>query len=312
MILQTLQDCARGIGFSAFGVAPAIDEVRRRFPWAQSVICVALSYLPPQECPSDDRPRGVVARFARSLDYHLVLKEKLSGLCEAIRQECPNSVLEICVDTTPIPERKLAVLSGVGFRGWNANIYVDGSGSWVVLGEIITDLRLSPGATRVLDTCYECGECIRQCPTRAIIRPYQVDRNLCLSGVTQHRGIIALELRAKLDNRVYGCDVCQEVCPLNQGIMPATPEFAQPLFPGAYPDLIELISLNEKDFQARVRGSSIGWIGRDTIRRNAAVAAGNLRSKETLPALEKLAEEANPVLAEHALWAIGRIEAQSY
>ncbi|MDH7600946.1 MAG: tRNA epoxyqueuosine(34) reductase QueG [Armatimonadota bacterium] len=307
MILDKIQSRAQNLGLAAVGVAPAVEEVLARFPWAQSVICAALSYLPPEEPPPDARPRGLVARFARGVDYHLVLRQKLQSLREIILGIYPDALAEVCVDTTRIPERKLAVLSGIGFRGWNANVFVGDNGSWVVLGEIVTDLRLPPNPNPQQNKCAECKECMKRCPTQAIKQPYVVDRNLCLSDVTQRRGVIPPELRLKLGNRVYGCDVCQEVCPLNRDVAPSTPEFARRVFPGAHPDLIELMLMTEDDFQARVRHSSIGWIGRSTIRRNAAVAAGNLESEEAVSALEQLAQDVDPAVAEHATWAIERI-----
>jgi epoxyqueuosine reductase len=256
----------------------------------------------------DDAPRGLVARFARGADYHDVLRDKLSRLSEAIRSEHPGPQLEICVDTTPIPERKLAVLAGMAWRGWNSNVFVEGCGSWVSLGEIVTDLELPPAKPLDIDRCRDCGRCMRHCPTGAIAAPYVADRRRCLSQLTQSRGAIPQELRPKLGNRIYGCDTCQEVCPQNSGIEPVTPEFSEPRFPGAHPELIPLIELTPAGFAERVRDSSIGWIGRNRIRRNAAVAAGNLRRTEAIPALTEMLADADPVLREHAAWAIDRIE----
>jgi epoxyqueuosine reductase len=277
--MKQLRKWAVELGLNGAGIAPAIEEVRAVFPWARCVVCAAISYLPPEDGPEDDKPRGLVAQFARGADYHKVLRDKLSRLSEAIRSEHPEARLEICVDTTPLPERKLAVLAGIAWQGWNSNVFAEGCGSWVSLGEIVTDLELPASTPLDIDRCPDCGLCMRHCPTGAITAPYVVDRGKCLSQLTQSRGAIPRELRPKLGNRIYGCDTCQEVCPQNAGIEPTTPEFAERLFPGTYPELIPLIELTPAGFAERVRTSSIGWIGRRRIRRNAALAAENLRRR---------------------------------
>jgi epoxyqueuosine reductase len=335
MIWERLEELARELGLQGIGVAPAIDEVTAVFPWARSVVSCAVSYLPPEtnvsnsvilnpsaslrtgsvknldpqkeilrdaQNDADDVPRGLVARFARGADYHTVVREKLSRLAQSL-----SGRTEICVDTTPIPERKLAVLAGIAWRGWNGNVFVEGCGSWVALGEIVTDLDLPPAKPLAIDRCTDCGLCMRHCPTRAITAPYVVDRARCLSHLTQAPGAIPIELRPKLGNRVHGCDICQEVCPRNAGVKPVTPEFAESRFPGAHPELIPLIELTSDEFRRRVRDSSIGWIRRARIRRNAAVAAGNLRCKQAVPALEKMLQDPDPVLRSHAAWALGRL-----
>jgi epoxyqueuosine reductase len=308
VFVTDLREYAGSIGLCGLGVAPPTGEVIRTYPWARSVICTALPYLPPEEPLNDNRPRGLVARFARSVDYHVVMNRKLLSLSQVILSECRNARLETCVDTSPLPERMLAILSGIAFRGWNANVFVEGYGSWVVLGEIVTDLDLVTHSDPNLNTCAECGECLKKCPTGAITEPYVVDKRRCLSAITQRRGSIPTDLRPKLENRIYGCDACQEVCPLNKDILPCTPEFAERTFPGAHPDLLKLISITDEDFDKHVRRSSIGWIGRDRIRRNAAVAAGNLGNPEAIPVLVELVRTGGPLLAEHANWAIDVIK----
>ena len=320
-MLEELRGQAKQVGLNAIGVAPAIDEVRAAFPWARSVVSAAISCLPPEassvilngvknldpreeilrhtQNDATDAPRGLIARFARGADYHTVLREKLYRIAEALGDRT-----EVCVDTTPIPERKLAALAGIAWRGWNGNVFVEGCGSWAALGEIVTDLDLRLAKPLSIDRCTDCGRCMRHCPARAITAPYTVDRTRCLSHLTQARGEIPIELRLKLGNRVYGCDTCQEVCPQNAGVRPVTPEFAESRFPGACPEIISLIKLSSQEFKQRVRDSSIGWIGRTRIRRNAAVAAGNLRCREAIPALEKMLEDPDSVLREHAAWAL--------
>ena len=274
------------LGLNAVGVAPAIDEGRRVFPWARSVVCAAISYLPPDEEPpsrshsadtSGGTPRGLVARFARGADYHGVLREKLARLAARLLSRQPRARLEVCVDTAPIPERKLAVLAGIAWRGYNSNVFVDGCGSWVSLGEIVTDLDLPVGTPLEIDRCSDCARCLRHCPTGAITAPYTVDRTRCLSWLTQSRKPIPVHIRLKLGIRIYGCDTCQEVCPQNAALKPITPEFADRRFPGAYPELIPLVEMTQRDFEQLVKPSAIGWIGLARLKRNAQIALENLK-----------------------------------
>lgn len=293
-MIDTLKQKAEELGLAAVGIAPAIDDVKNAFGWARSVVCVAISYLPPERKPPDDAPRGVVARCARSADYHLVLREKLARLAEVITRQHPAARVEVCVDTCPLPERKLAVLAGIAWRGRNGCVFVEGCGSWVALGEIVTDLPYAAGTASdpgsenaqalssrsILDLCGDCTRCIDACPTGAIIAPHEIDRRRCISALTQAGGEIAPDLRAAMGNRIYGCDVCQEVCPHNAGIEPVTPEFAVNVFPGAYPELMPLVDLTAEGFREYVAGSSIGWIRRTRIRRNASIAAENLKRED--------------------------------
>ena len=272
---EHLAELGRELRLHAVGIAPATDEVRRAYPWARSVVCAAISYLPPERVVSDDAPRGWVARFARSADYHVVLRAKLDKLADV--PALAGARREICVDTNPLPERKLAVLAGIAWRGWNGCVFVEGCGSWVALGEIVTDLDLPAASAVEADRCGDCRKCIEACPTGAIIAPYVVDCSRCLSQISQAGGVISDNMKEKLGNRIYGCDTCQEVCPQNAEVVPVTPEFAEDVFPGARPELIPLVELDKDEFQVRVRHSSIGWIGRNRIRRNAAIAFGNLK-----------------------------------
>lgn len=270
---SSLTEEAHAIGIQAVGVGPAVGEAGAAYPWARSVVSVAVSYLPPEPGPAPDGARGLVARFARGADYHEVVRSKLEQL--AIALESAKRV-EICVDTCPLPERKLAVLSGLGWLGKNCCLFVDGCGSYVALGEIVTDMPAGGPAPVLAKRCGDCRRCLDACPTGALTAPGVVDRSKCLSHITQAGGEIASELRAIMGNRVYGCDVCQEVCPHNQGLVPVNAEFAEDRFPGAYPDLGFLLSVTKGEFDSVIRPSSIGWIGRSRLRRNAAIAAENL------------------------------------
>ncbi|MCL5102770.1 MAG: tRNA epoxyqueuosine(34) reductase QueG [Armatimonadetes bacterium] len=302
MTKNKLDELRAELGLHDLGVAPAVDEARKMYPWAKAVIVAAISYLPPEVEIGNERLCGWVARFARGADYHDVMREKLGRVADALRLEHPKAKMEICVDTCPLPERKLAVLAGIAWRGKNGNVFVDGCGSYVALGEIVTNLDLPIAEPLSIDRCGDCEQCLRECPTGAITEPYRVDAPRCVSQLTQMSGTIPPELRRAIGGRIYGCDTCQEVCPQNAGIEPKTPEFAVNRSPGL--DLPLLIKLDKQTFNKLIRRSPIGWIRRTRIRRNAAVAAGNLKCEEAVPGLLDMLEDENPVLSSHAAWAL--------
>lgn len=309
-MIDVLTQRAHELGLTAVGVAPAIDEVQQGFDWARSVVCAAISYLPPEQDLPDESPQGLIARVGRGADYHTVLRGKLTRLAETIEATHPDARIEVCVDTNALPERKLAVLAGIAWRGKNGCVFVEGCGSWVALGEIVTDVPILDAAEvpQSEDRCGDCSRCIDACPTQAITAPYQIDCGRCISALTQASGSIQHDLRPAMGNRIYGCDVCQEVCPQNAGILPATQEFASHCFPGAHPEIVPLISMTPQDYNATVQKSSIGWIRRTRIRRNAAIAAGNLKREDAIPALTEMLSDDDPVLREAAEWAIKEIE----
>lgn len=306
-MIDKLREKANQLGLQAVGVASAIAEVRAAYPWAESVVSAAICYLPPEHKPSDDVPRGSVARVAQGADYHTVLREKLSQLSEVIRAGQPEARVEICVDTGPLPERKLAVLAGIAWRGKSGNVFVEGCGSYAALGEIVTDARL-PGSEPIeIDRCGDCAMCMLACPTGAITAPGVVDAARCLSQLTQASGEAPREMRKAMGDRIYGCDICQEVCPQNAQVESVSPEFAAEVFPGPCPELVPLIDLSAAEFRERVRDSSIGWIRRTRIRRNAAIAAGNLRCGSAVPALDRMLRDTDPMLRAQAAWSLGMI-----
>ncbi|MCE5322565.1 tRNA epoxyqueuosine(34) reductase QueG [bacterium] len=304
-MINDLRKSAYELGLAALGIAPAIDEVRTSFAWAKSVVTTAVCYLPPETSVSDDTPRALVARIARSADYHDVLHCKLAHMVEQIKAVYPNAHTQICVDTSPLPERKLAVLSGIASRAKNANVFVDGCGSYAALGEIVTDIELPVSQPNEIDLCGSCEKCIRACPMGAIIAPGAIDKSKCLSAITQSGGIVPVETRHAMGNRIYGCDRCQEVCPHNASVRVSAPEFAQDVFPGACPELIPLIRISAREFKENVKRTSIGWIGRTKIRRNAIIAAGNIKCEEAVPALKEVMQGECAALREYAVWAIG-------
>lgn len=298
---------SKHIGIQAVGAAPAAEEVRPLFPWAVSVVSAAVSYFPPEPVSPPTPTCGLVARVARGADYHEVVRAKLDALADRLEQGYGVSQYEIHVDTSPLPERKIALLCGVGWLGNNGCVFVEGYGSYVALGEIIVDKALDVSGPGSQSLCGACRRCIDACPTGALSGRGVVDKSRCLSHLTQAGGIAPREIRTALGSRIYGCDVCQEVCPHNSGLAPVNPEFIQQRFPGAHPDLLPLLNLSKADFESRIRPSAIGWIGRSRLRRNAALAVGNLGLSEAVPQLREMLVDPSSVVRSGAAWALGRI-----
>jgi epoxyqueuosine reductase len=214
------------------------------------------------------------------------------------------------VDTGPVLERDFAQRAGIGFVGKHTNLISRRLGNWIFLAEILTTLELEPDAPEK-NRCGKCSRCIAACPTDAITAPFQLDARKCISYLTiELKGAIPVEFRKAIGNRIYGCDDCLAVCPWNKfaregNLMKAS---ARPDMNSL--DLIELLSLDEKDFKLRFAGSPILRTKRRGFLRNVCVALGNVGDKSALPALEKSTHDAEPLIAEHARWAISEIESR--
>ena len=305
-----IKTLARDLGFDLVGIAPAdpsrfADYLRRwldegqagemsylsnRFeerirpdtylPQAKSVICVAMNYyaeLAPLS-DSDRSTHGRIARYALGDDYHELIKSRLHRLADAIREICPDAVTRSCVDTAPVLEKELSSRAGVGWLGKNCCIINPRIGSWLLLGQILTtfDLPFDEPAT---DHCGTCSHCLDACPTGAIIAPYQLDARRCISYLTiEHRGPIDPDLEPKIGNWLYGCDVCQDVCPHNSKATPTPhPEF-HPRFPTGSLNVHEVLEWNDDDYRARLRNSAIKRVKLPILKRNAVTVARHLTS----------------------------------
>ncbi len=282
-------------------------------PGAQSVIMLAISYAtdPP---PSAFRPppSGEVARYARFTDYHDVLAERLKSLAAAVKELGGESTRSLWyVDTGPILERDFAQRAGLGFVGKHTNLISRKLGNWIFLAEILTTLELPPDSPEK-NHCGTCTRCIAACPTQAITAPFQLDARRCISYLTiELKGAIPLELRPLIGNRIYGCDDCLAVCPWNRfaregSLMKphARPELATP-------DLIELLKLDETGFKTKFAGTPVLRTKRRGLLRNVCVALGNTGDENSLATLEKARQDPEPLVREHAQWAIERITARS-
>jgi len=283
-------------------------------PGAESVICVAANYFTP-ESQCNPRPpenvRGVIARYARSDDYHTVLGTQLKALADFLDQLVSGARSLWYVDTGPILERDIAQRAGVGFIGKHTNVISRKFGNWLLLGEILTTIKLAPD-TQETNRCGACTRCIEACPTRAITAPFQLDARLCISYLTiELKGAIPFELRPLIGNRIFGCDDCLAVCPWNR--FAHAGRFLKTFARGDLetPDLINLLGLDEIGFRTCFRNTPILRAKRRGLLRNVCVALGNVGDKAALPALLNASRDPEPLIAEHANWAINEIETRN-
>jgi epoxyqueuosine reductase len=274
---------------------------------AKTIISLAASYTPPSAGVSPIAgAAGEIARYARFADYHQVLGARLKSLAIFVSSAGGARSLWY-VDTGPLLERDLAERAGLGFIGKHTNLISRKLGNWVFLAEIITTLELEPDAPEK-NRCGSCRRCLQACPTAAFTAPFQLDARRCISYLTiELKGAIPVDLRPAIGNRIYGCDDCLAVCPWNrfarEGAM-MRPHYRPDL---AAPDLIALLALDESAFQQRFAGTPIRRAKRRGLLRNVCVALGNCGDERALPALQRAAADPEPLVAEHARWAIARI-----
>jgi epoxyqueuosine reductase len=274
---------------------------------ARSIVTLAVSYH------SIESSSGPIARYARYCDYHDILAEPLRSLTDFINQSAgPNTRSLWYVDTGPFLERDLAQRAGLGFIGKHTNLISKKLGNWFFLAEIITTAEIEPDAGE-RNRCGTCVRCITACPTAAITAPFQLDARRCISYLTiELKGPIPVELRPAIGNRIYGCDDCLAVCPWNRFARDSSmlrEHFRADL---NQPDLIELIALDDAAFKTRFAGTPLIRTKRRGILRNVCVALGNIGDTNALPALEKAAHDPEALIAEHARWAIEKINARSH
>ena len=254
---------------------------------------------------------GVVARYAQFTDYHDVLAEKLKSLTDFIASVADRQVRSLWyVDTGPILERDFAQRAGLGFVGKHTNLISRKLGNWIFLSEILTTLELEPDAPEK-NHCGSCTRCLTACPTNAITAPFQLDARKCISYLTiELKGAIPVEFRKAIGNRIYGCDDCLAVCPWNKFAREGNlmkPHAREDL---RSPDLVELLALDDAQFKSRFKGSPILRTKRRGFLRNVCVALGNVGDESALPALEKATSDHEPLIAEHARWAVEEIESR--
>jgi len=284
---------------------------------AKTVVVVALAYA---KHGGDERtgagPRGVVARYARGDDYHTVLFRKLAELADAVAEQLGRAVASRpCVDSAPVLERDLAEAAGLGFVAKNTMLIAPGLGSYFVLGELLLDVDAEP--TPSIDAssprCGECRACLDACPTGAFDGEYILDARRCISYLTiEHRGVIDRALRPAIGAMIFGCDICQEVCPFNA----AAPDRAEPdpeLAPATpdrgAPDPAALLGLGANQLRRYLDGTAMRRAHRNQLLRNACIALGNTGDASSIPALEGALADRSELVRGHAAWALGRLGA---
>ena len=281
-------------------------------PWVRSVIVCAINYntAQPYSTEVNDPQRGWIARYAwGQQDYHEAVLNRLRAVESRLRASAGSSELQTrCyVDTGPLVERVYAKYAGIGWMGKNTCILNQKMGSWLFLGVILTSLELEPDLPAP-DRCGSCTRCIDACPTDALVAPYQLDSNRCISYLTiEKRGVIPEDMRTGMGHEVFGCDICQDVCPWNRKA-PATEaaEF-QPREGLVNPALEWLAGMSDEEFREKLRGSAVRRAKRSGLRRNAVIAMGNSGDERFGPLLERLKTDEDPVVAESAEWAAKRL-----
>ncbi len=265
------------------GQAGAMGYLAKRFeertdpgvylPGAASVICAGINYYVPLEKAGPNR--GRIARYALGRDYHEFMTDRLRALADWLREIEPKARTRCCVDTGPVMEKELAARAGIGWVGKNTCVINEGIGSWIFLGEVLTTLALRADESAV-DRCGSCRRCIDACPTQAITEPYRLDARKCISYLTiEHRGEIEPELASKTGDWVYGCDVCQDVCPWNRE-PPATNDPAlKPRWASGTLDPAEVAQWTGTDYQRELRGSAMRRVKLPMLKRNADMAIGH-------------------------------------
>ena len=335
-----VKECALELGFDLVGIASAeafsdhqavtlkriADGLMDGLPWftesrvrrgcdpqallpgARSIVTVGMSYnLRDAEGPADTGPTGKVARYAWGDDYHQVMKSRLRTLADQLSADLGRELgARWYVDDGPMLDRAVAERGGIGWFGKNTNVLTRSHGSWVFLGQLITDLDLEADPP-LKKTCGSCVRCIDACPTGAIVAPYVIDNARCISHLTiENRGPIPREYRPLMYDWVFGCDICQDVCPVNvKAAYTKEQAFQKRRFTS--PDLIGLLRMNDEEFRERFRNSPAKRAKRTGLRRNACVALGNAGDPGAVPALVEALRDNEPLVRGHAAWALGRL-----
>jgi len=282
------------------------------FPEARSVIVLGADYG--NQAPRDTRvpeatASGRISRYALQRDYHQVLRKRLKQLEAAIREMSPDPIyFRRTVDTSPVQERALAEAAGLGFFGKNTCLIRPKGGSFFFLCTLITSLSLEPDQP-ISWNCGNCTLCLEACPTGALPEPFRLDASRCISSLTiEHRGPIPSELRPHLQDWVFGCDICQQVCPYNHAARPAPAEDFPAMLPPEIPLSDILRCRTQEQFLQMFQGTPLTRPGREGLLRNAAISAGNLRNPALLPELiDCLLQDPSPLVRSHAAWALGKI-----
>jgi epoxyqueuosine reductase len=300
----------------------ASTDLRERYPWSRSILALAWPYQPaPRGAPSDSAPgpRGRMSAYACidangvAVDYHALLASKCDELAGWLRERTPNVRTKRFVDHGWAMDRAIAERAGIGFAGKHASLITREAGSYVMLAEILLSLPL-PADTPSQRGCGQCRACLPACPTGAIVAPGMIDATRCISYLTiEHRGAIPIELRPLMGTWAFGCDLCQEACPINVRLAPeprAAGAASTSSGPVPFPDLVECLELSDAEFAERFRSTAVWRTGRAGLARNCAIALGNAGDSAALPALQRARDrDPDAAVRESAMWAIAQLTA---
>ena len=344
-LTERIQSRAQALGFELVGITPATEsqtiqryrewidngyagemaylerhlplkaDTRRLLQEAKSVISLAMNYYtvdPPNE-HLNDPSCGQISRYAWGDDYHDLIRERLILLVDYIRSTAETEIKSrVFVDSGPVLEREFAQKAKLGWIGKNTNLINWRSGSWYFLAEVLVNLELEYANASLRGSCGTCTKCIEACPTDAIVEPNWLDSRLCISYLTiELRDSIPKELRPQMGNLIFGCDICQEVCPWNSKAKPTSEPAFYPRDGNFSPELLSLVNLTPTEFSRRFKGSPIKRAKRKGFLRNVLVAIGNWGSRSAVPSLEKAILDDEPLIRGHAAWALGQIGGQN-
>jgi epoxyqueuosine reductase len=281
-------------------------------PKTVSVISARMNYMSDEGAEPwsviNDPNRAFISRYALARDYHKILRSRLKKLGQQVQSEIETFGFRVFTDSAPVLERALARKAGLGWFGKHSNLISRDDGSWFFLGEIYTDYLLPQDPPFEVEHCGSCVACIDVCPTKAIVAPYEVDARRCISYLTiEFRGVIPIEYRPLIGNRIFGCDDCQLVCPWNRFAKMSAEQDFKPRYGLDDSSLLELFAWSEEDFELRTRGSAIRRVSYEQWLRNIAVSLGNApKSQEIYDALTARLKDATPLVCEHINWARAR------
>lgn len=274
-------------------------------PSVKSIISTAVAYksVHPRVQPRS----GLLSRYAWGEDYHRVLPERLNELARWMQDHLGVNEYLVCVDTKPTIDRAIFLRAGLGWRGNNCCVYLPDYGSWVFLGNILVDVELPITNPAPMESrCGDCELCVKACPTNALYAPGRINPYLCISYLTQMKGIIPRQLREKIGIRLWGCDICQEVCPYNKNAKSSSRSCFAPKEATSIP-VIPLLNITNGEFKRRFGQTPMGWRGKAMLQRNAAIVCGNLRLNEAIPELAISLKDPKPVVRGTAAWALAKV-----
>src|SRR5690625_1555119 len=307
--LRRQQELGYASGFEK-GTIKERTEPQTLLPQAKSIIAIALAYPsriknPPKS--TKENRRGIFARASWGVDYHVVLRDRLEKLTTFIKEQVPHLKSQLMVDTGELSDRAVAKRAGIGFSGKNTAIITEEYGSFVYLGELITNIPFVPDEP-VEDSCGDCRICLDACPTGALVQGGQLNAQQCLAFQTQTKGFLEDEFKVKIGTRLYGCDTCQAVCPRNKGIdFHLHPEF-EPEPEVAKPKLKPMLKMSNREFRGKFGHVAGFWRGKKPLQRNAIVALAHYKDKTAIDDLiDVMVDDVRPVIRGTAAWALGKI-----